>query len=293
MKPMLSATVEDVTELRYPLLASPKLDGIRALVLNGVLVSRNLKPIVNDHVQGLFGWNELEGLDGELIMGDPCDPAAFRNTTSAVMSKDGKPAVTFYVFDDYSVDGTFEERLASATTKVDQYGNDSVIKVIEHLDIEDADELGIIEGSWLESGYEGVMLRDPAGKYKQGRSTLREHGLMKLKRFCDAEAEIIGFEEQMHNSNEAKRDKLGRVERSNHKAGMVGKDTLGALRVRGINGDYAGVEFSVGSGFDDSLRRKIWTTQQRNLGKTIKFKYFPVGSKDAPRFPVFLGFRED
>ncbi len=293
MKPMLSATVDDTAELRFPLLASPKLDGIRALVINGVLVSRNLKPIPNAHVQGLFGWAELEGLDGELIMGDPCDPAAFRNTTSAVMSREGKPAVTFWVFDDFSHKGGFEERLESATTKVEQFCNAEALKVVEHLDITELEELDIIEGSWLESGYEGVMLRDPAGAYKFGRSTFRERGLMKLKRFADAEATITGFEEQLHNTNEAKRDKLGRVERSNHKAGMVGKGTLGALQVKGLNGDYAGVDFSVGSGFDDSLRQSIWNNQKKHLGRTIKFKYFPTGSKDAPRFPVFLGFRED
>lgn len=63
-RPMLSATVTEVAALRFPLLASHKLDGIRALVLGGVVVSRNLKPIPNRHVQALFGRREYEGLDG-------------------------------------------------------------------------------------------------------------------------------------------------------------------------------------------------------------------------------------
>jgi hypothetical protein len=28
-------------------------------------------------------------------------------------------------------------------------------------------------------------------------------------------------------------------------------------------------------------------------GRVVKFKYFPTGSKEAPRFPVFLGWRAD
>jgi len=291
MKPMLSATVDSIEDLSYPLLASPKLDGIRALVLDGVLVSRNLKPIPNRHLQDMFCGEDLEGLDGELILGDPCSPRAFLNTTSAVRSRDGYPAAVFYVFDDFSISEGFEGRLASAqrkSTKRDRY-----IQLVEHQVIRSPQELIELENRWLTQGYEGVMLRDPQGAYKQGRSTLREQGLMKLKRFCDAEAQVIGFEEQMHNSNEARRDNLGRIERSNHKAGMVGKNTLGALLVKGINGTYTGVDFSIGSGFDDSLRKDIWDNRNSTLGRVVKFKYFPTGSKDAPRFPTFLGFRED
>lgn len=291
-KPMLSATITNVSALRWPLLASPKLDGIRAMVIGGVLVSRNLKPIPNLYTQKLFGRWELEGLDGELIVGPAGAPDVFRSTTSGVMSVEGKPtSVTFWVFDCMNdPDLPFRKRLALAEDVAEEQFD---IAVVSHSPILDLETLEMFEANALAHGYEGVMLRDSKAPYKYGRGTVKAQDLMKLKRFADAEAEIIGFEEQMHNSNEAKRDKLGRVERSNHKAGMVGKDTLGALRVRGINGDYAGIEFSVGSGFDDSLRRKIWATQQRNLGKTVKFKYFPSGSKDAPRFPVFLGFRED
>lgn len=292
MKPMLAATIEDTVLLDFPLIASPKLDGIRALVKDGILVSRKLKPIPNAHVQFLYGRPEFEGLDGELIMGDPRDPAAFRNTSSAVMSKDGTPDVYFWVFDNYLAEGNLSQRFHWTKTLVE---NDPWwgLRLVDHSTLRTHEELLQLEEEWLNEGYEGMMLRDPQGAYKLGRSTLRERGLMKLKRFEDAEAIIIGFEEQMQNTNEATRDKLGKTKRSNHSIGMKGKDTLGALRVKGINGRYKGVEFSVGSGFNDQDRRLIWLSQSRHLGFTIKFKYFPIGGKDAPRFPTFLGFRED
>lgn len=112
-RPMLSATVAEVAKLRFPLLASHKLDGIRALVRDGVVVSRNLKPIPNRHVQALFGRREYEGLDGELLVGDPTDPRAFLGTTSAVMSREGEPDVYFHVFDDCTTPAApFRERYA-------------------------------------------------------------------------------------------------------------------------------------------------------------------------------------
>ena len=42
------------------------------------------------------------------------------------------------------------------------------------------------EQRYLAQGYEGVMLRHPAGPYKPGRSTAREAWLLKLKRLRTA-----------------------------------------------------------------------------------------------------------
>lgn len=289
-KPMLAATIDDVSELRYPLLASVKLDGVRAMVRDGVLVSRNLKPIPNKHVQKMFGRKALEGFDGELIVGDPTDPAAFRNTSSAVMSHDGEPDVVFHVFDVCNVEGVkYIFRLHHLQMATRDLTNVQLVGQVRVVRPEDVD---LYETTALNAGYEGVMLRSEDASYKWGRSTLKEQGLMKLKRFEDAEAKITGFAEQMHNSNEAKTSALGTKERSSKKSGMVGKDTLGALKVEGVNGTYKGVEFNIGTGFDDAQRRKIWLNRRQWIGKIVKYKYFPTGSKDAPRFPVFIGLRD-
>ena len=50
MKPMLSHTITDTSDVKYPVLVSQKLDGIRCLIIDGVAVSRNLKPIRNNRV---------------------------------------------------------------------------------------------------------------------------------------------------------------------------------------------------------------------------------------------------
>jgi len=75
-----------------------------------------------------------------------------------------------------------------------------VIKLLPRV-INSAEELDAFEAACLRDGFEGVMLRSPSGRYKFGRSTLKENLLLKLKRFEDAEAQIIGFEELSHNAN--------------------------------------------------------------------------------------------
>lgn len=287
MKPLLAATIEDINKLAYPVLVSPKLDGIRALVINGVLVSRKLKPIPNRHVQAMFGKDEFNGLDGELICGSPREEGAFLKTQSAVMSLRGSsPGVMFHVFDNFLINKPFHQRLEATLPTLS-----GRVFPVEHTQVDNPDQLATYETECLEQGYEGVMVRSLYGPYKQGRSTLKEGTLLKLKRFSDDEAIIIGVEEQMQNTNEQTRDALGKAKRSNHQAGMVGKGTLGSLRVRGITGPYEGVEFSVGSGMDDALREAFWKNPP--LGEIIRVKYFPSGSKDAPRFPVFRGIRHD
>ena len=96
IKPML-ATEADFNKLRYPVYTQPKLDGIRVIIKNGVVYSRSLKPIPNKHIQALFG--HMDGVDGELIVGNPTAHDVFQKTTSGVMSKYGEPDVTLYAFD--------------------------------------------------------------------------------------------------------------------------------------------------------------------------------------------------
>lgn len=297
MKPMLSATVENVHSLRYPLLASPKLDGIRCVMINGEAHSRNMKPIPNTFIRDTLAAMALPGLDGELIVGDPKAADCFNRSTSGVMSRDGTPQFCFWVFDRHDMDAsvTFTKRLGltKLAAKNGDYSSKprkkAMIQHVAHKLVGSAEELLAYEAQMLLAGCEGVMVRDPLGSYKFGRSTLREGGLAKLKRFTDAEAEVIGAIERQHNGNEQTRDELGRAKRSSAKAGKVGTDTLGALQVRDC---VTGVEFEIGTGFTDLDRDVIWAIRTEIVGDIVKYKSQPVGAMDKPRFPVFLGFRD-
>lgn len=282
MKPMLASPAGEL--IRLPALLSPKLDGIRCLIIDGVAVGRSLKPLPNKHVQQLFGRQEFNGLDGELIVGSPVAKDVFQQTSSGVMSIEGEPSVIFHVFDDFHETGGFQRRLRTAQRRIRMKKH--FLEVHHHV-IEVADDLNRWEEDYLAMGYEGVMLRHPDGPYKHGRSTAKEGWLLKVKRFEDSEAQVLGVTELMHNANEAKRNELGHLERSSHKAGKVGKQMLGALTVKDLK---TGVEFDIGTGFTEDQRKLLWA--QQLVGKVVKYKSQPTGVKEKPRFPVFLGFRD-
>lgn len=54
----------------------------------------------------------------------------------------------------------------------------------------------------------------------------------------------------------------------------------------------SGVSFSIGTGLTAAQRQFYWNERDILPGKLIKYKFFPVGVKVAPRHPVFLGFRD-
>lgn len=286
-KPMLATECTDIQKLKFPILASHKLDGVRATMQGGVLLSRSLKPIPNKAVQEMFA-NVPEGIDGELIVGDPCDQDAYRKTVSVVMSED-KPAkgVNLHVFDKFDDLFGFVVRYDELLQKT--CGLNSVIQ-LEQREIADEYQLLQFEAAALEQGHEGVMIRSLDGPYKQGRSTEKEGFLLKLKRFKHSEAIILGAEEKMHNGNEARTNELGHTERSSHKANLSGTGELGALLVRDITTE---VEFAIGSGYTAAMRKKYWERRSSLSGLIVRYTYFPTGSKDKPRFPVFDGFRDE
>jgi len=288
--PMLAATYKPGVTLRFPVLASPKIDGIRCRGINNQAMSRSMKPLPNRFLQSFFNnCYNLNGLDGELTVGEPNAPDCYNKTVSAIMSEDGEPQFVFRVFD-YMNAGLFSHRLDYATDIAIKLNIPHVVPH-RHQFIQSIDELITFEAECLALGYEGVMTRNPVGLYKSGRSTAKEQGLVKIKRFEDAEAVIIGLEELMHNGNEATTSELGYTKRSSHQENKQPTGTLGAFICRGINGDFAGVEFNVGTGFSATQRATYFDPVM--IGEKITYKYFPVGVKDKPRHPVFKGFRHD
>lgn len=281
-------------QLRYPLFASPKLDGIRMRV-DPVLgaVSRSHKPIPNRHLQMIIAQNPwLHHHDGELIVGSPTDKNAYNASQSAYMTQEGTPAINYHVFDywgNFTVpyatrhlllcDNIYNNHFIGKETDmahiVPQYRCYTPEDVLKH------------EEKYVNAGYEGLILRSIDGHYKNGRSTFKEGLLLKFKRLEDAEARIIGFEQLLRNQNEQKPDNFGFAKRSAHKANMVPVDMVGSLIVE--TEEWG--QFNIGSGLDDALRIEMWHSQQQYLGRQITFKYIPHGTKDKPRQPIFKGFR--
>ncbi len=231
---------------------SEKLDGVRAYWDGRQFLSRQGNIY---HTPSWFVANLPQTpLDGELWL----DRKAFQRTVSIVRRHDEPDAwntITFLVFDAPSINEPFEARLAFLQDILCQPS--AHLRVLsqnrcqgpDHL----RDELARVESL----GGEGLMLREPASYYEQGRSNT----LLKVKSFHDAEARVV-----------------------EHVAGRGRhRGRLGALRVVLPNGIF----FSVGSGFRDAQREA-----PPPIGATITFRYQELTDGGVPRFPTFLHVRE-
>ncbi len=288
IKPLLSCEVP-LDKVKFPIYISTKFDGIRALVIDGVVYSRSLKPIRNKHVQNLFGKPEYNGFDGELIVGDVYAKDVFQKTTSGVMSEDGTPAVTFHVFDLWSMpDEDYESRQRVLQDLLLQDSTMSNVLYTMIHKCQTVEDLEFFLNHEKNVGGEGLIGRSPKGRYKYGRSTPKEQFSMKFKFFEQDEFEVVGFNERMHNTNEQKRDELGYAERSSAKDGLVPTNTLGSLVLK-----YNDTTFSCGTGFDDKLRKEMWDNKELYLGKLASIRYMSVGQVILPRVSSFQGFRDE
>jgi len=293
-RPMLAAQMGPVAELRFPVWASPKIDGLRCLAMNGRARSRTMKLIPNRSVQRFFEQHAkvLNGLDGELVIGEPTAGDCYTRSVSGLMSHDGEPDFTYLVFDRWDQGGAqFEVRNLSLFGM--DFGAAGIrVRVLPQSKIINPIQLEAEEEAKIGFGYEGLILRSPSGGYKQNRSTWREQGMVKVKRFADFEAKIVGMIELMHNDNEKTVSELGLTTRSSHQANQTPSGVMGALTVIGLdNSPFPGERFQIGTGFTSAQRAEFWASRAKLVGRTVVVKYLPAGVKDLPRHPVFKGFR--
>lgn len=288
-KPLLSATLEvsQIERLPYPVLVSPKLDGIRCIVHDGMAVSRNLKPIRNQHIRAAL-QHMPNGLDGELIVGPPNVGHVLNRTSSGVMSAGGEPDFTYWVFDNYKADGVFISRFSTLS---DHVGGRAHAKVVPHDWVVSPEELLIYEQRYLDNGYEGLMVRGQYGRYKFGRARHSDNILWKFKRFRDGEARVMYLREGQENCNPPERDELGRIKRSTLAMNMWPNGQVGTLV--GVDLE-TGEELEIAAGrMSHYDRAYYWKNQEKLIGKIVKFKTFDYGAVDAPRFSTFQAFRDE
>lgn len=302
-RPMKSASPEqdfDFSTLKYPLLASPKLDGIRCVIHPTLgAVTNTLKPIPNNHIRKLLSRSPFNYLDGELIVGNIADPKSFKGTQSGVMTMDGEPDFTYQVFDNFEAGHMcgFSIRTIDAQNALER-ADVPYTKYLPQVFISDYAQLQEYEEQQLAIGYEGVIIRSLQGKYKFGRSTLKEGDMVKMKRFTDAEAIIINWDSLARNENEAFVDNLGLQKRGySQKNKVVDPTRVGRFYCQGINGQFKDALFWIGSGLTDDERLEyqsiLLTNPERIIGQTITYKYQAHGSDQAPRTPIWKGFRKD
>lgn len=194
-------------------------------------------------------------LDGELWAGR----GLFSETASIVTRAaphEGWRRVRYMVFD-LPAPGVFNERLqrlrALAATATSPY-----MEVVQQRKVSGHAALMETLNAITAAGGEGLMLRDGQSRYRGGRSA----GLLKLKKFDDAEARVIA-----HHPGKGKF------------AGMTGSITVQAKH---------GPPFRIGSGFTDAQRKN-----PPPIGALITFRHHGHTANGLPRFPVLWRVRAD
>ena len=304
-KPMLACDwYQD--RVKFPLTAQPKVDGVRSLNQNGQLIGRSLKKHENIHITKMYSRKEFHGFDGEMILGDdPGHPDLCRLSSQALRTRNGEPVVTWFIFDfvrEETLHLSYEMRMNALNEYLrvnpwmeEQYN----IVPISSITILDMDELLELEQKYLSVGLEGMILRDPKALHKDGRCGKTFMGCWRIKRFIEVKARVKSIEEGRKNNNAAKVNELGRTERSSHAENMEPNGQVGALICELLEPICdlftnevlieAGEEIRVSAGeMTEAEAIHFFNHPEEILEHIIKFRTFPKGVKDKPRFPNYV-----
>ena len=260
-----------------------KLNGINCSYVNGIMLSRQGKEIINlSHLT-----KELEQLsfknyyfNGELVRhneGELTNGENFRETTSIVNSDaEDKTNIDLIVFDLLQLEEFYEGKsklkYKDRLNQLKQLKQEAEEKGLVHLYIPEiyyeGDDNTVID-KYLDQATredkEGLMCIKN-GVWKNKRSST----ILKVKKFMNADCEIIGYEEG-----------TGRLE---------GK--LGAFVI-----DYKGNKVNVGSGYTDEERIEFWKNKDDYIGRILQVK-FKEQTKDKKtglvsiQFPIYQCIRE-
>jgi len=162
------------------------------------------------------------------------------------------------------------------------------LKPVNQIVVKSKEEIEQLFELALKHDYEGLILKDIKGRYKFGRGTINEALCFKVKPFESFDAKIIGITQRFENTNDSFKNELGQ---------SVKRNTLDAKEGTGIAstfivayGDHEVKPVITGT---EEFRKEIWANQESYIGKMIEYKGMMVGSKDKPRHPIYLRFRED
>lgn len=272
-------------------LLEPKLDGVRVITVVNyetrtvTQYSRNGKELENfghitqaiqDNIE-LFGRSYI--LDGEMVS------SSFQELMKQVHRKDDVQAqdARLMLFDIVPLvefragKSTMGQRRRSNFLRgmKDVFAKVGSIDVIPQIEVDLGSYVGELEFKQynkdaIESGYEGIMIKDIDAKYECRRSA----SWLKMKPFIEVSLSVVAVEEGT-GKNEGR---------------------LGALICEGED-DGKKIRVNVGSGITDDQRTEFWQDQTALLGQIVEIRAdAATRSQDSEdvyslRFPRFLRFR--
>jgi len=194
-------------------------------------------------------------LDGELWIGRN----QFETVSGIVRTQDSQNTdwkrVKFMIFDLPSSPLPFSQRVIKMRQLISE-SNAPYLRVIEQKKLPNSEALYQLLDKVVALKGEGLVLHHEDALYQHKRSKQ----LMKLKKFEDADATVIGY-----------------IPGKGKYTGM-----LGALQVK----TPQGLRFKIGTGFSDKERKN-----PPPIGSTIIYKYTGKTKNNIPRFATFMRIR--
>lgn len=306
MKPSLAedAILDDV---RFPCGVQPKIDGVRALNLNGTLTGRSLDPFKGFGITEYFSQPMFVGLDGEMILGNqPNSSDRLCSLTTGAMGRfkgvTEMPDLTWWVFDSLlDPEMYYAARYLTLERRVRALDHPR-IKLVPMTVVSSREHLDRLIAHNAAEGYEGTIIRNLAAPYKEGRATQAGQQLWRVKPWADFEILVTGITEGEINGNVAKTNSLGRTERSSAKAGMVPNGQVGSIQgtlVKDFHDPITGkllfakgLPITAGSGkMSVAEATAYFEDPTKIVGHFAKIKTMTHGVKDLPRFPTYESHR--
>lgn len=308
-KPVLAPNQQpNLDEINYPLLISNKIDGIRCILYKGEILSRSLKQIQNkqlrEKLKPLANYTKEYNLilDGEIYSPE----LTFQEIISLVMSQDFESQksikkyghvvqipvhLKFHCFDAIKEDDfevPFKDRIKLVETVAMLFKE--IIHPVTHYLLSNKTEVEKHFDIALDNGEEGLILRNPEGKYKCGRGTLKEGIIYKLKPYRSWDAQIVDVIQatKVDPNAEKKINELNRSVTSKKKKDRILIEKASAFLVK-----YEGKDLKVVIAMIDEEKEEIWKNKEQYIGRYIEYKGMLVGAKDVPRHPVMERFRKD
>ena len=306
MKPQL-ANDANLDKLVYPVGVQVKIDGVRALNINGTLTGRSLDPFKGFGVTEFFSKPEYKYLDGEMTLG--ADAASSERlcslTTGALGAFKGVTSmadVYLHCFDWLAEPNLpYFQRYEMLKAYVEKLDHPRVKLVPLHI-ANNREELDALIARFFDEGYEGAIIRNLAAPAKEGRPSKVKQELVRVKGWMDSEMLVTGFTEGQTNTNEAKTNTLGRTERSSAKDGMVPNGMVGSIHgtmigdcFHPITGEKLfadGLPITIGTGtMTDAELLDYFKHPEKLVGHPVKFKHLAHGTKTLPRMGNYISHR--
>lgn len=268
-EPMLAHKWSDYgSTVKYPVYSQPKLDGMRCIITKDGMFSRNGKKIISaphlkEKLDEVFKSKPNLVFDGEIYNHD------LKHNFNKIISLakklkpsdqdlvESKQLLKYWVYDIYDNDLpklNFEDRFSMLCGIVESLpNNESIVVTQTHL-VDSEDSLDKLYEEWLDSGFEGQMVRK--NSFYENKRT---KSLLKRKTFIDEEFEIVDI--------------------------LDGKGNRSGLATKVIFNNPSGTDtFEAGVIGNESYAGELLKNKSKFIGKKATVVYQNLTPDGSPRF---------